>query len=630
MKRFTIAVRPDLSALAVGGQTAPSPGADKATARDAAGRVVIPASALRGALRIELERLLRGRDGDGAVCSANRAAPAEPWSPCGCPVCHLFGEEAGATGTLRLEDAVWQGDDTLARAGAVRPQVAVSRATGTAADRHLAFLETGPLVLEKKDGRGPLLRAEAFLVPFPGDGADRLAADERNLRAACAALIALGGGKARGLGWVECALEGAAGEEGAAAGGAGEREPREASPGHASSEDIASLALRFTARAPLHFGEGRPIGYFQPTLSHAPGSAVRGAVAFALLERGLEPGDPRFLRLVAPGGPGFGSARAEGELPRSTRRRCRAAGHVFDDLVGELVRREAARRGLALAAERACAVPGCEARKLLAAPRRAGAAEPVLRVRTRTALNRRTGTSMDAKLYSMEVVEPVVGEGDARSDLVLQALVHGLDAELASLVEALDGADLWLGGKRSKGLGRCRVSVAREASDATGAAEARVEALAAALDAAWQVLGAAAAGRDLAPIVPDGEVPLAIALDEPWCPAVAPDAAAEALARGPLGLAEVEGLRLLDAFVTLAEEGRFGANEARRYGAAGELTGERPPLLAAAPGSTYVYAVSRARLHEHLPAWVELGHRGSGLEREAGWGRFVVRGPEDE
>jgi len=626
LKRLTIAVRPALSALAIGGQTASTRGADKATARDARGRLVVPASALRGALRIELERLLRGRDGDLAVCSANRAVSAGTAAPCGCAVCRLFGEETGATGTLRLEDAIWAGDDPeAARGAAVRPQVAVSRLTGTAVDQLLGFVETGPLFL----GGGALFRAEALLLSFPGDGPARLAEDERNLRAACAALNAIGGGRTRGLGWVECALEvpppASAGTSAPAVSRAAVR-----------LDGVTTLALRFAARAPLHFGAGRPIGFFQPTLRHAPGSAVRGAVAFSLLERGLSADDPRFARLAAGGGVSFGSARAAGDVPSATRRKCRAAGHVFDDLVGELVRREAARRGLALAGRRACIHPECRAAKLLAWPWRAGARELTVRVRTRTALNRRTGTSMDRKLYSLEVLEPVVGatEPEEGMDLALTASLRGLDPELVSLVAALDGGDLWLGGKRSKGLGRCRLTLAPEAAADAGGAMALARGLAAAVAEAWDALGAAAGGP-LVPFLPAGELPLAIALDEPWCPDGVLGEPGDALARGPLAdLASpadgAPGLRLVDAFVSFADEGRFGANEARRYGAGADLTGERPPRLAAAPGSTYVYAVPAGVLAARLPAWLDLGRLGSGLDRELGWGRFRVRGAEPD
>ncbi|HZF11301.1 MAG TPA: RAMP superfamily CRISPR-associated protein [Thermoanaerobaculia bacterium] len=511
MRSFVLTVRPALSALALGGQTSPGAGADKATARDDRGRLVIPASALRGALRIELERLLRGRDGEGAACGANRAATADLDRPCVCPVCRLFGEEAGATGTLRLEDALWAGaDDEPATAVAVRPHIGVSRKTGTVVEKLLGFVETGDLLGD--DPEGHLFRATARLVPLgPGDE-PRLAEDEAHLRAACAALNALGGGKARGLGWVECSL-------------APVLQPETPPARSAALAGATACELRFTAEAPLHLGQGRPIGFFQPTLRHAPGSTVRGALAFALLEAGLcGADDPGFRRLAAGGGASFGTARLPGEVPSETRRRCRPGRHVFDDLVGELVRRAAARRGLALAARpgHLCLQPGCASTKLLAAPHRPGTREPVVRVRTRTALNRQTGTAMDRKLYSLEVLEPRLADrsGADPLPLTLVATVRGLDPASAGLLAALDGQEVWLGGKRSKGMGRCRLDLRPERGPDAATARAAVESLHEALTEAWAAL------PDLGPFLPPERRPLAIVLEEPWAPE-------EAGARGP-------------------------------------------------------------------------------------------------
>jgi len=44
----------------------------------------------------------------------------------------------------------------------------------------------------------------------------------------------------------------------------------------------------------------------------------------------------------------------------------------------------------------------------------------------------------------------------------------------------------------------------------------------------------------------------------------------------------------------------------------------------------YVYAVDRATFDSQLTEWVRNGRRGAGLQPELGWGRFVVRGPEDD
>ena len=569
MRSFAIFVRPALSALAIGGQSSPGPGADKATARDSQGRLFIPASALRGALRIELERLLRGRDREAVACGANRTTLADVDHPCGCPVCRLFGEEAGATGTLRLEDALWVGvDDDPARVIAVRPHIGVSRNTGTVVEKLLGFVETGDILGDDRDSH--LFRAGARLVPLgPGDE-PRLAEDERNLRAACAALNAIGGGKARGLGWVECFL-GPATEPDAANATNTANIANTAKIGPVPPARSTALAgatafeLRFLAEAPLHFGQGRPIGFFQPTLRQRrvhrprrPGLRAFGGGAL-LRER------PGFQHLSAGGGASFGAARLPEDTPSATRRRCRPGRHVFDDLVGEIVRREAARRGVGLAVgSHACFKPGCTSTKLLPWPQRPGARAPFIRVRTRTALNRRTGTSMDRKLYSLEVLEPEL-PGDSGSEpapLALLAAVRGLDPASAGLLASLDGREVWLGGQRSKGMGRCRLALEPERPPDTAASESAVEGLQEALEEGWRAL-LAVAGEGLGPFLREGELPLAIVLEEPWSPGDEIEDPCPALALGPLGLPGPAGpaLRRLDAFVLLAEEGSFGAVE---------------------------------------------------------------------
>jgi CRISPR-associated protein Csm3 len=611
MKTFDILIRPDAAALSLGGYSAPRLGGDKATARDMDNRPVVPASALKGALRLELERLLRGRDGTALVCSANRDESDPGAPPCPCPICRLFGEPGRATGTLRLDDAVLA--EEAAEEPALRPGVGVSRTTGSVVDKHLTFVETtGDL------GEGACFRARARLVPRGDlDRDEPLEEDWQNLSAACAALRAIGGGKARGLGWVDCevsALE----------------EAPEAPVVQGSTSGSGSVTLRFEALAPLHFGFGRQLGFFQGTHRHAAGSTVRGALAFALLEsdRSLAT-DPGFQRLFDPAaGASFGAARIEGDVASATRRKCRPEGHVFDDLVGELIRREAARSGLALAVmERGgCAHPGCHATKVQPSDFRAGAPQVRSRVRTLTALNRLTGTSMDRKLYSIEALEPRLWRAETTEPLILTSEVRGLDSAGAALLRRFSGLDVWLGGKRSKGTGRCRLTVDEAPGPDLAAVQRSIEALGAALREGWEVLATAAGLALRGRILGETELPLAIVLREPWQPSASNGHGEPALGQGPLGEA---GLRLFDVFVLLSEEGRFGANEADRYRAAeGVLRGEEPPQRVAAAGSVYVYTVQRDVLAARLSDWLALGLDGSGSHRELGWGRFTIRGPE--
>lgn len=608
-----------LGPLLVGGQTAPSRGGDKASAHDASGRPIIPASSLRGALRIELERLFRGRDGDDAVCGANREPSGASEEPCGCPVCRLFGQEGHGIGTLRIEDGLL--DSRTSASTSVRPHVAVNRHSGTAVSGHLAFLEATTAA----GAQGVLFRAPARLVARgPRDTDAVLTEDRTHLGAACAALTALGGGKARGFGWVECSLEEVVPEAPGAAADVG------------GLETADGLRITFEARAPLHFGAGRPLGGFLPTGSSAPGSTVRGAIAFGLLEQGIcTPEDARFRELVeaSEGGVSFGSARAEGDRPSATRRKCRPNDHVFDDLVGELVRRAAAAHGVALALrpEGACPRPECAASKAIPWAWRGEQARLDRRVRTRTGINRRTGTSMDRKLYSVEVLEPRLliedGSEERAKPLTLDADIRGLSPATVELLGALDGRNLWLGGRRSRGMGKCGVRLAPIPVLDPARARQAVESLTRTVVEAWSALGSAL-GMDLPPLIDPGERLLALVLEEPWTPAA--DGSPGDLEPGPLGSASALALPF-HRFLSLSQRGRFGAVEASRYGAPQSVTrGEAVPVLAAEPGSTYVYRVRQEALEEHLAAWLALGRAGSGVQREIGWGRFHIRGPETD
>lgn len=611
LRRFEIEVRA-VGPLLVGGHSAPEHGGDKASARDLRGRPMIPASALRGALRIELERLLRGRDGDDAVCGANLEAGEARGEPCTCPVCRLFGQEGHGLGSLRLEDAVLaEGSRAVP---VLRPQVAVGRRSGSAVSGHLAFMEA----MAAAEAEPPVYCARGHLAPRSVDETpEALAEDLRNLRAAAAALFALGGGKARGFGWVECDVREAADEKEA-------EKPPSVAP--ASAGGTVSLRLRLEARAPLHFGDGRPLGGFLPTRASAPGSTVRGAVAFALLEQGLcGPDDGRFQSLVV-GGDGaasFGTARGAGDRPSATRRRCRPNDHVFDDLVGEILRRQSAEVGVALAirAGGACTKDGCTATKAQPWPWRERHPEPWRRVRTRTAINRRTGTAMDQKLYSVEVLEPEYarGAGKERVPLELVAEVRGLSGEAAELLATLHGREVWLGGRRSRGMGRCLVRVEEAVEPEVELARQAADSLTREVARAWAAVRAAV-GEAVDDFPGKDQALVAIVLEEPW----APEDGSRDLENGPLG-AEAKPIH---RFLHVVEEGRFGAVEASRFGAPQAVTrGEIEPVLAAAPGSIFVARIARSALDAHLARWLTLGRRGSGRNREIGWGRFSIRGP---
>jgi CRISPR-associated RAMP protein (TIGR02581 family) len=208
--RFTVEGRlRALTALHVGAATSPLPIAtDRPVARDALGRPLIPGSTLKGALRIEVERVVRGvrpnracnlaggeagwcvpaslqrATGDGGGSAVRSTVPTET-----CWVCRLFGAPWLAShvqvADLPVEAETWLGQLP------VREGIAVDRDTDTGR-RGLGY--------------------DYEVVPAGTEFACRLRADTDDprllgmlalgLRALEAGQLALGGGRSRGLGRV--------------------------------------------------------------------------------------------------------------------------------------------------------------------------------------------------------------------------------------------------------------------------------------------------------------------------------------------------------------------------------------------------------------------------------------------
>ncbi|MGQ9654651.1 MAG: RAMP superfamily CRISPR-associated protein [Thermodesulfobacteriota bacterium] len=161
-------------------------GADKTMARNAEGRLVIPATTLKGFLREKAEVLLRtwGHEvctGPGLENTCDGQAP--------CLVCRVFGNPRHPS-PLRFGDATLQ---TLEAETAIRSGVGISRHRQASYPQRLFFLETTEAMPtrwraqcegEFKDVR--TAKAAAALVVLAARGG-----------------TAIGGGKTRGLGWIE-------------------------------------------------------------------------------------------------------------------------------------------------------------------------------------------------------------------------------------------------------------------------------------------------------------------------------------------------------------------------------------------------------------------------------------------
>ena len=139
--------------------------------------LLVPGSTLKGRLRDHAARIWNARPG-GEPCVGGD----------GCPVCLVFGAAGAEPGRLRFLDAL---QPIASAALGIRTHVGLDPATRTAAAHRLYAEEVSPpgLVFEARAvGYLPAPRARAGLGLLAG---------------AAALLRTMGGGKSRGLGWVE-------------------------------------------------------------------------------------------------------------------------------------------------------------------------------------------------------------------------------------------------------------------------------------------------------------------------------------------------------------------------------------------------------------------------------------------
>lgn len=209
-----------LSALCIGSTAdVQGVGVDKATTRDADGKLVIPGSTLKGRIRWECERIARALDWE--VCQSPQADTMCPYywhhrnvqEDRFCDVCHIFGSSARRAavwfGNAVLQDderfrgtPVWQPGKSVNERRPfdtqIRPGVSIARARRIAFSERLFFIETS----------APSAR---FCFQATIAGTELSARRRALLMAGIRALSLVGGGRSRGLGWVRvrrCTLNG--------------------------------------------------------------------------------------------------------------------------------------------------------------------------------------------------------------------------------------------------------------------------------------------------------------------------------------------------------------------------------------------------------------------------------------
>ncbi|PSB04978.1 RAMP superfamily CRISPR-associated protein [Merismopedia glauca] len=215
------------TALCVGAGGSSGSLADKPIVRTADGRLLIPASQLKGRLRHECEKLARGLG--WAVCESPLAATmcpqraglpneqefhrreygvtdeANPKSDRRphCIICQLFGNPA-LPSHLLFEDLISSESPENLPPEVLRPGVTINRRRRTAEEKKLYLLETSPANIELKlAGKIQILPANSASLPIFAN----FDTSKALIIAALKHIKALGGSKSTGLGWLHWELE---------------------------------------------------------------------------------------------------------------------------------------------------------------------------------------------------------------------------------------------------------------------------------------------------------------------------------------------------------------------------------------------------------------------------------------
>ncbi len=601
--------------LLVAGGQATGLGVDLATARRwVEGQEVpyIPATSLRGAVRLQLEALLQGANYPATgPYPFDAAAPLAGTTPDDA-VARLFGysgpgdsRRGAREGQLRFSDALPVPDDRdrARRALTVRAGVEIDDHTATAADQKLYFREVAEL------DRDPLV-FEAELATGSAD--DQLCGW---LRAAIETTDAVGAGKSKGGGAVQIEWL----DEDTSAGVVVQGDPATAT----------RARLSFELLEPAHFGDGGARGNHQATRTFVPGATLRGALAWALLRNGVSPEDVAFQGLFC-GQVSFGDALltpGDGADPfilpatlleSRTGHPGRRRDKLADELARERVNQELRERGLWFR-------PDEGKQRLLPVETSRPAAGLLRRTRTRVSIDRHTGTAASGRLFSIEHVEPPwrpgAEAGEPGRSVPWVATIEGLDPadqRPAELLAQLAGLPVLVGSGRNHGLGKVRLQIQFEAApfDLQIAGEQALELDQVVESRRREML--ARAGLDAGSQQDD--VPFALVAQSDYVPSRSEPEAQHPLAEIALSLPPTGPVR---RFLLQGSVGGYDLHPDRhREGGAGEPLKNLNPAVGA--GSVFVYSVERSQLLALLAQALPALRRGVGREITSGCGRFAL------
>lgn len=444
MRHFQLEVRFPAGSILVGGYSATPKWIDAIHAADQADRPIIPATALRGALRESLEAVLRGnhlpacQGGTGQMPGTTNAKPV----PCQldqgkpCVACRLFGLQRGTLHSgERFFSALILGAASLGDDESVRwqhsPHVSISRSSRSAEDERL-FNYRVPCLIDQK------MMACGYLLD---DGL------HKELEASVRATTHIGGGRSRGQARVDLTLHWSEGTE--------------ATPPVPPSDQDAWV--RLTLKSPAAIGSQTVDNNVRDSRAEIPGAMLRGAIGFALAKGLVDPDHDRALQslVAADTGAQFGflfpttNDEAQGKSCAPwpiTAKACKfeptkhpVVDTVFERIAVALLQTPAQARQLNQRVHMKCAEPGCNGPLRGAKGNRSTFRRTDVRLITRVALDRDTGSAADGKLFSQVLVE---------SGTRFEGAIRNVPPQSQALLASAAAQPLFIGRGTSAGWGQ--------------------------------------------------------------------------------------------------------------------------------------------------------------------------------
>lgn len=459
------------SPLLIGGYSSSNPFADKSTARTEDGVPVIPASVVKGAIRIEFERLFSP--------DCTHADDLDK-----CDACGIFGRREDHPGLIVFSDAVFAGDRGMFTVGekdgkdekylptgdgyTERPGVVINRKTRTSKEKKLFFFETtehlnpdAPFIFESDLSISPELKQDSRLM--------------ENFRASTRAVFAIGGAKSRGMGLCEFELLESSGDK--------KRDQAEIS----LQGPIIDMSLQLRGGR-LTIGANKPYQHFVETLDYIPGSSVRGALANAVAQRTRKaakatdlPAGPavseRLKQFFTDSGAIFGDCfHSEGFVPShiipSSARTCKTHGGFIADstpndpfhgVVDSVIDDLAWDEDLPVPHSPSCPHRECDqdlspfaGYYRITTDSKYRKVNLQKRVVTRTALDRKLRNSSPGQLFSIESIEK-----PARTETIFSfaGTIRNVPESLLGELAEWDGKTLRIGAEASTGHGEIILSL---------------------------------------------------------------------------------------------------------------------------------------------------------------------------